>query len=435
MLAMSILALTVSTALVRPRIGSFHVHHGYAAIFGAILMIGLGILPVQSFMVALKLLIHPIVTIASLMTVTIVADRSGLLRVLAASMARVGGGSGPRLFGVVFVYGALVGAVFTNDAAILLLTPLVFSLVEEVQEPGWSLRNKLPFYFAILYVGNIVGLLVVSNPINIVVCSIFGVGFLDYARWMFLPASVSMAVSFVGLRVAFRHHLPLTYRMPERRPVEFRDPVLARLCAAVVALTLLGFFSSGWSGIPTWAVALAGALILLAATALRGGSPHDVLIGVGWDVIAFLVGIFLIAMGLRNVGVTHVLASVITGCAGDGAEWLRMSTGLVAAVCSSVINNHPTAGLMVWVIQDLAPSLQETKMLVFSALIGGDLGPKMLPIGSLAALMWFGLLRKRGVDVPYSLYIRIGVPVTLLGAVLAILTLNLQQTVVTGLAR
>jgi arsenical pump membrane protein len=50
----------------------------------------------------------------------------------------------------------------------------------------------------------------------------------------------------------------------------------------------------------------------------------------------------------------------------------------------------------------------------------------MLPIGSLAALMWFRILRSKGVEISYWQYIKLGVPITLAAIVLSVLTLNLE---------
>lgn len=434
--AFSILALTVGLSLGRPRIGWLRIQHSLAAVIGALLTVASGLVTPAQAVRALSLLGFPIVTIASLMVITLIAERAGLFTLLARHLAVDARGDARRLFTYLFFGGTLVGTVFTNDAAVLIFTPLVFHLVAEVSDDSWGPGARLPFYFAVLYVGNLVGALVISNPINIIVSSLFGVPFLDYARWMALPALASIAVSYLGLRFYFRDSLPRTYTVPGPVAIPPGRRRFLLVCTAVLAATLAGFFSEPWTGVPPWLVSLAGALVLLglhAAMSPVGVGP--ILRGVGWDVIVFVMGIFVVAAGLRAAGLTDRIAQVIVVLAGDSVPRLTLATGFVAAVSSAIVNNHPTAGMMAHVIQGLGLPPAATRLAVFSALVGGDVGPKMLPIGSLAALIWFRILRDKGVRIPYWLYIRIGVPVTLLAVLLSIAVLNLEAWIFPALNR
>ena len=49
---------------------------------------------------------------------------------------------------------------------------------------------------------------------------------------------------------------------------------------------------------------------------------------------------------------------------------------------------------------------------IFAALIGGDLGPRLLPMGSIASLLWYDQLRRHGVVVRVSMFVRVGVWLT-----------------------
>ena len=425
--AFSILALTIGLSLGRPKIGWLRIQHSVAALLGVVLSLVSGILPVSAALDALRLLRFPVVTIASLMVVTLTAEQAGLFDLLARRLARDARGSGWRLFAFLFLGGTLLGTVFTNDAAVLIFTPLVFHLAEDVRDQEWGTTSALPFYFAVLYVGNLVGALVISNPINIVVSSVFGIRFMDYARWMVLPALASIFVSFLGLAVFFRRQVPRSYRVPALPIVVGRRRAFLISCVCVLTLTLVGFFTEEITGLPPWLVAFAGALVLLGLhVAINAGKPITILRGVGWDVLIFLSGIFLVVRGLREVGITDNMGHLLKVAAVRGLPALTFATGLMAAFSSAVINNHPTAHIMSHVIAGLHLPPFETKMTVFAALIGGDLGPKMLPIGSLAALIWFRILRDKGVRIPYGLYIRIGVPVTLLAVVISVAVLNLE---------
>ncbi|HWZ85157.1 MAG TPA: ArsB/NhaD family transporter [Thermoanaerobaculia bacterium] len=425
--AFSILALTVSLSLARPRIRGLRVEHAIAAGLGAFLSLALGIVPLDLVALAIRLLFFPILTIVSLMVITLIAEKAGLFELLSRSIAMAARGNGRRLFAYVFGCGAVTGMVFTNDAAVLIFTPLVFQLVEQVQGDSWTLRNKVPYYFAVLYVANLVGALVISNPINIVVSSIFHISFVEYAKWMLLPAAASVLVSFAGLSLVFRKDIPASFEWSPALKPQTGSRRLLGLCALVLSATLVGFFTESLTGIPTWLVAFGGAVILLGIYATAGdGKVGPILGGVSWDVLAFVVGIFVVVLGLRHAGMTHQVGLILSRLASAGIWSLTLGTSLIAAVFSSIMNNHPTADMMGWAIRDLSGPALQTKAMVFSALIGGDLGPKMLPIGSLAALIWFRLLRDRGVQVPYSLYIKIGIPVTLLAILASVLTLNAE---------
>jgi arsenical pump membrane protein len=426
--AYSILAVTVGISLSRPRIGTFQIHHSHAAVLGAMLCLVSGIVPPALAVHALQVLLRPLVTIVSLMVMTLIAERLGLFNLLGDFIARISNRDGRRLFRCLFFCGTMTGVFFSNDAAVLIFTPLAFDLVERLSTADWKASNKLPFYFAVLFVANLVGGLVISNPINVIVATLFDISFLEYAAWMLLPTAASIFVSYYGLLWFFRRDIPAVCGSGIVTRVRLRPNGTTLLIGSGLLLaTLVGFFSESLTGIPTWAVAVGGAIglaVLYRSHPVARRTP--VLSGVAWDIVVFVIGMFIVANGLRNVGVTHQIGSLLRTLAGEGFSLLSGITALVSAVCSSLINNHPTANIMAMVIDDFKKPVGQEKMLAFSALIGGDLGPKMLPIGSLAALLWFRMLRDRGVDVPYGLYIKVGIPVTLCAVILSVIVLNLE---------
>lgn len=242
MAALSIVAATVGLSLGRPRIGRVRIHHSGAAVIGAVLTVLLGIGPPDILVTAARLLAAPVVTIVSLMVMTQIAERAGLFELLGAALARRARGSGPTLFTYIFFAGTLVGTVFTNDAAVLIFTPIVFSLVERIGGDGWKPENKLPFYFAVLYIANLVGALVIANPINLVVSNLLGIGFIEFAFWMALPAAASIVVSFAGIWWYFRSWIPQEFVIPAPCERPSGNGPLQASCALAVLATVVGFF-------------------------------------------------------------------------------------------------------------------------------------------------------------------------------------------------
>lgn len=425
--AVSIMFMTVGLALSRPRFMRMRIDHAQAAVLGAMLSVVLGVIPLQLVFDSLAFLVVPVITIVSLMTITVIAEQTGLFSYLAHRIAVAAGGSPRRLFLYIFATGSFTGTIFTNDAAVLIFTPLVYQLIESVRDDTWTDANCFPFYFAVLYVANVAGALIISNPINIIASHFFDIGFLEYAAWMFLPALVSIVVSYGGIWLFFRRRIPARFTPQVHQAVDPSRRTAMITCAVALLATLAAFFSEPLTGLPTWLVALAAAVFLLVMHGIVNDSSYAAVVrGIGWDVIVFLAGIFVIANALAETVLAQAVFPHLEGASQAGPATLTSITALAAGSLSALINNHPTAYIMPQIIQSMDLGLFQSKILLFAALIGGDLGPKMLPIGSLAALMWFRILRRRGVEIPYRLYIKIGIPVTLAAIALAVLVLNLE---------
>jgi len=427
--AVLILVLTVALSLRRPHFWTFQVDHAGAAVLGALATIVLGLVSISDAASSIAFLARPVITIASLMTITLIAEDARLFTLMSRAIAKAAGKDARRLFALLFIAGAVTGTVFTNDAAVLMFTPLVFVLIEEVAGPEWTLRNKLPYYFAILYVANVAGAFIISNPINIVASQFFDVRFLEYAKWMFIPATVSIIVSYIGLRIFFRKDLLATFQPLSNLTEDSQAPSkpMMTICVVMLFITLLALFTQELTRTPTWAIAFVSALILMVCHHFLGESSLPSIVRkVAWDELIFVVCIFIVVAGIRATGLTAQLAGLF-GTLIDGS-FLALSTAmsLVAGTLSAMMNNHPTVDTMAMVIQEMNLPLEESKLLLYAALIGGDLGPKMIPIGSLAALIWFRLLRDRGVNVSYWTYIKVGVPVSLAAIILSVITLNIQ---------
>jgi arsenical pump membrane protein len=171
-------------------------------------------------------------------------------------------------------------------------------------------------------------------------------------------------------------------------------------------------------GIPLWPVAAAGGIACVLASARAGHSVATLARGVAWPVFPFLTGVFVVAVALERIGVVAWLHQLYAASAH------RLATiGVVSALGSAVLNNHPMSVLNVFALDGLEGG--DTN--AFAALVGGDLGPRLLPVGSLASLLWFDVLKKHEVTMSVKEFVRLGVLVTIPTLAVSLAVLGLVQ--------
>jgi arsenical pump membrane protein len=402
LLACSTFALAVSLSVTRPRVGAnLRIGPAPATAAGAVSLVLLGTVTPADVAAVAGMMWRPLLTIVAIMITTAVAGRVGAIdRLAQMAFARTVGGS-RQLFAAVFVLSFVTAALLNNDAAVLLLTPLVLSFVA-ARYPDQP-RLLVPFAFAVFMAAGVAPL-VVSNPVNVIVASAAGLDFNAYALTM-LPISVAgSVVTFALLRGLFRGELDgANVFGPEITP---RPATTAQRRMLVLLVIVLGSYpiAAMISSTSVWTVSCCGAAGSLWVAWREGLSPVRVLRrGIAWDIAVFLPSMLVLASGLRNVGLVSYLAAWYQG-AGVGL------IGATAALGSAVLNNHPMA-LMNTLALQLRPETGAREFL--AVLVGGDLGPRLLPIGSLAGLMWLESCRRLGVVIALRQFVRIGLVATI----------------------
>ena len=309
--------------------------------------------------------------------------------------------------------GAGVAAIFANDGAALILTPIVIAMRRAL---GYGERATIAFVMAAGFISDMASLpLVVSNLVNIVSADFFHIGFGRYALVMVPVNLAAIAATLAALMLFYRKDIPRHYALDQlRTPMQaVCDPLTFRAGWAVLALLLLGFFILDPMGVPVSAVAAVGALVLLAVAA-RGGviAPRRVVAEAPWQIVIFSLGMYLVVYGLKNAGLTSALAGLLDHAAKGGVWGAALGTGVLAALLSSIMNNLPTVLVGALSIDASHASGAVQEAMVYANVIGCDLGPKITPIGSLATLLWLHVLGEKGVKIGWGYYFRTGIVLT-----------------------
>lgn len=402
---------------------------GWSAAAGAVVALLAGVIHISDIPVVWHIVWNATLTFVAVIIISLLLDEAGFFEWAALHVARWGNGSGRKLFAFLVLLGAAVAALFANDGAALILTPIVMAMLLAL---GFSPAATLAFVMAAGFIADTASLpLVVSNLVNIVSADFFKVGFGEYASVMVPVDIVAVAVTLAMLLFYFRRDIPAAYNVAElKQPREaIRDASTFRAGWWVLGLLLVGFFGLEHVGVPISAVAAVGAAVLL-GVAGRGHiiSTRKVLKEAPWQVVIFSLGMYLVVYGLRNQGLTSYVAQVLNYLAAHGVWAAALGTGLLTAFLSSVMNNMPTVLVGALSIDASHATGIVKEAMVFANVIGSDLGPKITPIGSLATLLWLHVLARKNVTITWGYYFKTGIVLTLpiLLVTLAALAVRLQ---------
>ena len=407
LLASSLFIITLIFVIWQPK----GLQIGTTAIIGAAIALLLGVVSFNDVITVTNIVWDATLAFIGIILLSMVLDEIGFFEWAALKMVRLSKGNGNLMFLYVLLLGALVAALFANDGAALILTPILLAKMKH-------LDMKPLAVFAFLMAGGFIGdaasnPLVISNLTNIVTAGYFDIGFWEYAKNMFLPNLLAIVASLAVLWLYFRKDIPKQIDVENLATPEsvIKNQTMFKLSWWFLGLLMIGYFIGDYFDLPVSIFALGGALLFLAiANHYKATKPIMTIKAAPWQVVWFSIGLYVVVYGLKNAGLTDTVASWIAALQTQGEAIAVIGTGFLAAGLSSIMNNMPTIMVMDIAIDQVGYVGNEA--LVYANILGSNLGPKMTPIGSLATLLWLHVLAKKGVKIGWGEYMKVGLVIT-----------------------
>ncbi|PWK14732.1 arsenite efflux membrane protein ArsB [Psychrobacter immobilis] len=392
---------------------------GWSAMGGALIALAFGVVKLSDIGIVWDIVWDATFTFVALIIISLILDKAGFFGWAALHVARLGNGQGRLLFPMIVILGAFISALFANDGAALLLTPIVIAILLRLK---FSPPSALAFIIATGFIADTASLpLVTSNLVNIVSANYFDIGFGRYAAVMIPVNIVSVLATLAVLWVVYARHIPKHYSIADLSAPEsaIEDPLVFKAAFPLLALLLIAYFTTESLGIAISLVTGVAALLLMAIAGRwwQGGrdavvSVSDILRQAPWQIVLFSIGMYLVVYGLGNAGLTAYGAQVLNWLGQQGTIIATVGTGFLSAIVASVMNNMPSTLVGALAIDSAQVPDATRELMIYANVIGNDLGPKFTPIGSLATLLWLHVLAEKDYKISWGQYMKIGLLIT-----------------------
>ena len=169
------------------------------------------------------------------------------------------------------------------------------------------------------------------------------------------------------------------------------------------------------SGLYVFALGLIAVLWYIFSQRKNMKETAELIKGLDWETIFFLLGIFVLVGAIQEVGLLEDFAGFLAGICGGSKILGFIIILLVSVAISGFVDNVPYIIAMLPVAGSLAQAMGMNKELyMFALLIGSCLGGNLTPFGASANVVSMGILKKEGYPMKFSGWLKVAVPFTIL---------------------
>jgi len=461
--------LTLVFVMWRPR----GLKESIPAAIGAILVIISGSVSSRDLVQIIETISGAAFTILSTIVMAIVLESFGFFLYAAELLAQRARNSGVRLFWYINLLCFSMTLFFNNDGSILITTPILILLLRKIglrphQQTPYLLSGALIATSSSTPIG-------VSNIVNLISLKIIGLNLDQFTEMIFVPAMLGLGLLLFLLFLYFRKELPQdldanrrfvepqntrAHPQPNRHerhrllhhPLRVPPPItnfgdkedgegvnrvsnatketllgsmdanhrlrFMRNVFLYVLLVRVSLFVVAYFGVPVSVAAVVGAVLLFIWRWVKlGVPPTDLIKKAPWHNLLFVFSMYIIVYGLYKAGLPALLVAHIRPLAVGGFMSATFTMGILLTLMSCLFNNNPALMIGTLTLKHIGLSLFMEKVAYLGSIVGSDMGSLLLPMGTLASLMWMHILKRNHIPITWRKYIEVTaivIPVTVL---------------------
>lgn len=393
--------LATYVAIAIGRLPGLRVDRAGAALIGAALMVGCGVLSLEEAYRAIDL--DTITLLLGMMIVVANLRLSGFFRMVtgwAAGRAR----HPALLLSVVVITTGVLSAFLVNDAICLVMAPIVITLTRALD------RNPAPYLIAVALASNVGSTATITgNPQNMIIGNLSGISYAAFTGALLPIAALGLLVTILlVLLLNPREYLTRQALRSVTVPAHYHGWLAMKAALAAVVMIVLFFL-----GQPVAKVAICAAALLLLTRRIR---PHKVYAEIDGPLLMMFAGLFVVVRGLEHAVLTpDLLAQVTRLDLGNTA----ILTG-VTAVLSNLVSNVPA----VLVLKPFVEHLHDPQRAWLVVAMASTLAGNFTLLGSVANLIVAERAAKDGITIDFWTYFRIGAPLTIATLAIGVFVLS-----------
>lgn len=395
------------------------VHRTIVGLFGAMLMILLGIISQETAIHHIDF--NTLGLLMGMMIIVNITSETGFFNFLAIWAAKKVKGQPVMLLVALSVLTAVCSALLDNVTTVLLTVPVTFSITSQLKV------DVKPFLIAQILSSNIGGTAtLIGDPPNIMIASAVGLKFMDFVYNLTLPAIIIFLVTMAILLMVYKNDLHTTPELQSKimrlnPKSQISNPALLKKCLFVLAFTISLFVLHGQLHLETATAALTGAGLLLLLAYTRNESMIAKILGkVEWLAIFFFAGLFTLVGALVEMGVIKMMAAEAIQITHGSVEGTAILILWMSAIASAFIDNIPFVATLIPLIKDMGEmGLANLDPMWWSLALGACLGGNGTLIGASANVVVASMATQRGREISFIGFMKIAFPLMILSIIIS----------------